>query len=447
MSAEPVNTRPGGAEMRWTEADITLAGSLLSDELGMSIGAGIADSVRWFRAAASRGSGARADAGGPMTDALRIVRYHPRAAVGDGGMTGAIKRWSEALSLRGADLIIAYADGQPSVTAGPVRWERVRHAGLGGLRAPLDLDGVLADADLLVLHSGWTAHNARAASIARSHGVPYLLEPRGAYDPHILARHARRKRLWWTAGEGRVVEGAFAIHTFFEEERAHLEAVGFRGPIVVAPNGVDVPEQTWTGGGGYWLFLGRFDPEHKGLDVLVEAVAGLPPTDRPAIRLRGPDWRGGKATISRRIAELGLEPWLQVGPAAYGREKQDLLRQADAFVYPSRWDACPNAVLEAVAHGIPTLCGPYPLGAALAERGGAISADATPSSLREAIRRLRDPEVALRIGATGRRVVESDFQWSAVAERWLDQVVGLLRTRRAAGVGPRRRRSASTSVT
>ena len=34
----------------------------------------------------------------------------------------------------------------------------------------------------------------------------------------------------------------------------------------------------------------------------------------------------------------------------------------------SRWDACPNAVLEAVALGVPTLVTPYPLGRFLARR-------------------------------------------------------------------------------
>ena len=253
-----------------------------------------------------------------VTAPLRIVRYYPRAARGDGGMTRAVRRWADSVAALGTEVDIVFDGGEPPVQRGAAQWIPLAHRGASLVRLPIGLERVLGGANLLVVHSGWTAHGAWATRLARSLRIPYLLEPRGAYDPHIVRRHDPWRRLWWAAAERSVVRGAAAIHAFYESERAHLQAIGYTGPLVVATNGVDAPAQpSWTGGGGYLLFLGRFDLEHKGLDQLVRAVAALPPADRPLVRLCGPDRRGGRAAAARLVDELELRPWITVEPAVY----------------------------------------------------------------------------------------------------------------------------------
>lgn len=362
-----------------------------------------------------------------MSALRRIVRYYPRAAVGDGGMTRAVRRWADAVAALGPEVDIVFDGGEPPVERGTARWVPLGHRGRPPVRLPIGLEQVLLGADLLVIHSGWTAHGALAARQARRLGVPYLLEPRGAYDPHIFRRHDPWRRIFWTAAERRVVRGAAAIHVFFESERPNLDTIGYRGPLVVVPNGVDSPAQPpWTGGGGYILFLGRFDPQHKGIDLLVRAVARLSPTDRPAVRLCGPDRRGGRARIVRLVSELAVGRWVTVEPAVYGEPKRALLTAADGFVYPSRWDACPNAVLEAVSLGVPTLCTPYPLGIDLAGRGGALLAAADPDGLAAGIAALGDHRRAAGLGVAGAAAARAGFAWTSVAESWLSQVRAVL---------------------
>ncbi|MGH2811588.1 MAG: glycosyltransferase, partial [Actinomycetota bacterium] len=295
---------------------------------------------------------------------MRIVRYYPRALIGDGGMTGAVRRWSQGLAETGAEVVIAFDRGDLSVDGAGVEWIKVRHVGRKGFRIPVGLEEILAEADLIVLHSGWVSHGIRAASVARRLGIPYLLEPRGAYDPHILSRRPRLKRTWWSVWEESLVMNARAVHVFFDEEEPHVRGLGYPGPLVVAPNGAEPGGEQWDGGsGGFLLWLGRFDPEHKGIDLLLDGLALLPRPRRPKVRLHGPDWRGRKQLVEAMVAERGLSGWVSVEEAVYGDDKLSLLRTASGFVYPSRWDACPNAVLEAVGMGVPTMTGPYPLGA------------------------------------------------------------------------------------
>jgi glycosyltransferase involved in cell wall biosynthesis len=343
-------------------------------------------------------------------------------------MTGAVRRWSESLTRAGASVAIAFeASSASAPTAGRIEWLPVRHVGRGWRKRPVRLEEMLHGADLLVLHSAWAYHNICAAAAARRVGVPYLLEPRGAYDPHILRRRKLLKRAWWIAWERQLVARAHAMHIFFDEERPHVAALGYRGALVRAPNGIEPPVGFhWDGGtGGYVLWLGRFDPEHKGLDLLLRAIHHTPTAERPHLRLHGPAFRSGKAAVRRIVDALGLGRWVTIGDAVYGDAKWELLSHAAGFVYPSRWEGFGNSVAEAVSIGVPTVVTPYPLGRHLASRNGAIIAEPTAAGLAEGLRTLATPRAA-EVAAAGARVMRTEMSWDTVARSWLEQTEALL---------------------
>lgn len=359
---------------------------------------------------------------------MKILRYYPRAYSGDGGITNSVRRISAASSRAGASVTVAVDEAElPVETFDGFRWAAVPHRGSAPFRRPVNFGDVLRGSDVLVLHSAWTTHNLRAGEVARRLGVPYVLEPRGAYDPRILDRRPALKRLWWWAGERRLVQGAAAVHAFFPSQQEHLARIGYRGPVIVAPNGVAPPAGVqWDGGsGGYVLWFGRFDPEHKGLDLLLRGLALLPEEDRPTLRLRGPDWAGGKERVRRLVRELGLAARVEVGDPVYGDEKWRLLASAAAFTYPSQWEGFGNSAAEAVAVGVPTLVTPYPLGRWLEQHGAAVAAEATPEGLAQGLRTIVSPE-ARALGRRGREVVREHLSWDAVARAWLDQVRAVL---------------------
>jgi glycosyltransferase involved in cell wall biosynthesis len=327
----------------------------------------------------------------------------------------------------GAEVVVAYDAGVDPPAHTDVSWVPVRHRGRTGMRVPIGLEAALRGADLLILHSAWTLHNARAAAVAQRLSVPYIPAPRGAYDPSIVSRRRLTKKLWWLAIERRMLEGSLAVHVFFEEERAHLERLGYRGPTVVAPNGVEPPEGVcWDGGsGGYVMWMGRFDPEHKGLDILIEGVGKIPEDERPQIRLHGPDWRGRKPEVSDMVARLGLGRWVSVCDPVHGEAKWTTLSRATGFVYPSRWEGFGNSVAEACSIGLPTRTTPYPLGRFLEARGGALVTEASAQGLADGLRRLLDDD-APEIGRRGAKIVREEISWDAIGRSWLDQARALL---------------------
>ena len=198
-------------------------------------------------------------------------------------------------------------------------------------------------------------------------------------------------------------------------------------PAIVAPNGIAIPEtECWDGGsGGYLLWLGRFHTVQKGLDLLVKAVAEIPPARRLEVRLHGLDWRGQKEKLRTLIRELEVDRWIRIGEPIYGDEKRELIRRAAGCVYPSRSDACPVAVLEAAALGVPTLVAGYPLGDFLAAQNAAVRVERNPLSVADGIAFLTSPE-GRELGARARTVARRSLSWDAVARSWLTQLRQLM---------------------
>jgi len=356
---------------------------------------------------------------------LTVTEYYPEALSGEFGTASAVRGWSQALAAAGADVKLV-VDGHLMRLSPPegVECFPLPHVCRGRLRLPSKLELVTSGTDVVVLHGGWVLDNLIVADHARRQGVPYMITAHGVYHPRVLGRRkVALKRAWNALLERRHLSSALAVHCFFSEERDYLTRLGVDVAVVVAPHGFSAPAETaWKGcGKGDLVWLGRFDPECKGLDLLLEAMQLLPARERPRLALHGPDWHGQKALVARLNAEMGLEQWVTLGEPVYGNQKRRLLESAAGFVYPSRWEAFGLSVVEAVSLGIPTLVTPYPLGRFLASRGGAFLVEPTAPALADGLRRLRAPQ-AIETGKKGAEIVREMLSWDVVARSWLEQV-------------------------
>lgn len=360
---------------------------------------------------------------------MKVVHYQPQLRGPESGTANAGRGWCEALGRQGVE-VVGLVDARDVSRPPPQGTETIalEHRFRGNLRIPRGAAPRIEDADVVVLHGGWLLSNILVGRACIRANVPFVVTTHGVYVDEVLQRRTLVKRTWAALLERRHLERATAVHVFFPEEQASLEQrMKIRTPVVVAPNGISCPEGVaWDGGsGGHLLWLGRFDPDTKGLDILVRAVERIPAARRPRVRLHGPDWRGRKQRIRALVTELGVGQWVTVGDPVYGDEKWELMSTAAGCVYPSRWDACPVAVMEAAAAGVPTLVTRYPLANFLASRDAAIQVDPDASSIADGILRLMSP-MAREAGRNAAEIARRHLSWDAVARSWLDQLLPLL---------------------
>lgn len=221
-----------------------------------------------------------------------------------------------------------------------------------------------------------------------------------------------------------MLERAAAVHLFFQSESVAVLAVAPRARLIVAPTGIDLPPQRWRGRGGYIAWVGRYDPTHKGLDLLVEALASMDAAARPFVSLRGYDYRGGLAALRAIVARHpSLASTIEVGGPISGAEKREFLLAADGYVLPSRWESHSVALLEVLALGLPALVSDsLHIAPRLAQHRAAILAPPDVAGLAEALPRLA---TASDVGDRARAMVEADYAWSRVVPVFLERLHAL----------------------
>lgn len=288
----------------------------------------------------------------------RMSSYYARpASYSTGGVNRSRQEWMAGFGRAGIDVTLINAlNGFDTriIDADFLKFSSVPHVG-SSRRAmlPMGLGKAVAGADLVYLHEGWTASNLVAGKLLRAKTIPYVVMPHGVYERDIvslLKRHPGRVGL-----ERRLLEGALAVHVFFESEIEHVHAIAPNARVIVAPTAVTAHAHSWNSSGAYLSWVGRVDIHHKGLDLLVEAMHSLPEEQRPPIRMVGPDHHGDKDRFRKIVAASKLDGWIRLEDPLYGEDLKAFVANSRAFIHVPRWECLGRTVVDALTLGVPVL--------------------------------------------------------------------------------------------
>lgn len=261
-------------------------------------------------------------------------------------------------------------------------------------------------------------------------GIPYIVSLRGGdvpgFRPYDFARYHRLAapliRLIWRRA-AMVVANSDGLA---ELARAFEPGV----PLRVIPNGVDLayyapPTRQWNP--PRLLFVGRLVYQ-KGLDLLFKALGALKEYPWELWLVGDGPQRPRLEAFAEKYqiaARVRFENWLD-GPALLEK-----YHQANLFVFPSRHEGMPNAVLEAMACGLPVVATRIAGNEELVVDGetGLLIPSENADALRQALEQLL-AEAALRqrMGAAGRARVEAHYAWSQIAAQYLSLITQTLIT-------------------
>jgi len=265
---------------------------------------------------------------------------------------------------------------------------------------------LMASGGFDVVHTFLFHANVLGRIVARIAGVRSVVSSVRVEEPR--RHHQALNTLTWRLAD-RIVCVSESTARFFCKS-THADA----GRVMSIPNGVDASR--FCGGGqarterSVVASVGRLDSQ-KGYDVLIDAAKLCADRGVDAefvIAGDGPQ----RQELEQKIAHHGLASKVElVGRTA---DVPGLLATADVFVSSSRWEGMPNAVLEAMAAGLPivaTTVGGTPEVVVHGQTGLLVSPEDARAIADAVAALISNPTCRLSLGKKARTWVLEHFTW------------------------------------
>ena len=350
------------------------------------------------------------------------------------GPSYSVPRLCESLIGTGIDVKLAVLDWAPM----PVRLPYLRTFPLGfgprrlgaspTMRRWLEEEAVSGRADLIHNHGLWMMPNVYPGRACRRGGKALVISPRGTLAEWALRNNAARKKIFWRLLQARTLHTAACFHATAESEYEDIRRLGFRQPICIIPNGIDLPPlaDKLVAGRRILLFIGRIH-QKKGVDLLLKAWQ--------SVEDRFPEWDlhvagPGESSYSTKMdvlaQQLHVKRVVFRGPL-YGTEKWRAYGAASLFVLPTHSENFGMTVAESLAAATPAIVTKGAPWDNLEKQGAGWWIDVGVDPLVACLEQtLALPAMRLaEMGRAGRAWMEREYSWDRIGTqlsmsyRWL----------------------------
>lgn len=215
--------------------------------------------------------------------------------------------------------------------------------------------------DLIHGHGIWLPANHWTSRFSSANNIPLVLHPRGMLQPWAMSHKAWKKKIAMILYQRSDLE---LVKMFIASALGEYEALrnlGFRQPIAIIPNGIDLKKSVQclknidrlNDKKRSALFLSRIS-RSKGIINLIDAWSIAMPKGWELL-IAGPDEDGHLAEVLKRIEKLGLKNSIKYIGEVTGEIKNKTYEKANIFILPTFSENFGLVVLEALMSGLPVI--------------------------------------------------------------------------------------------
>ncbi len=357
---------------------------------------------------------------------LRLVHTIPGLASESSGTTRCVVRLAQSLACQGDDVRVAtlHRGGEPQLPGlhtFPVTLGMNRLGVSTSMHRWLHAQAVSGTIDLIHSHSMWMMPAIYPSWVSARTGVPLVVSPHGSLSSAALRSGSRIKPMWWNCVQRPALRKACLFHATSESEAQYIRDRGFKAPIALIPNGVDIPppDDGFAVRQKVVAFLGRIHPI-KGVDTLLRAWREIERTvPEWQLHIAGPDSDPYALRMKALAGHLGLNRVTFLGELR-GDAKYRFLMKSSLFVLPSLSENFGMAVAESLACGTPAIVTRGAPWAGLTSHEAGWWVEGDDASLVTALTdATRAPSANLAsMGHRGRSWMERDFAWETIASQF-----------------------------
>ena len=279
--------------------------------------------------------------------------------------------------------------------------------------------------DIVHSHSLWMMQNIYPSWESKKNGIPIVISPRGTLSEEAFKSGSIMKSLFWPLIQRPVLRDSSIFHATSNQEKNDIREMGFKQPIAVVPNGIDLPELKEINKDNKTfkklLFLGRIHPI-KGIDNLLMAWKEIQNIHQDWIlEIVGPDNYNYLSELNRIVKNLQLKRVI-FSKEIHGEEKNKKYQSADLFILPSHSENFGVSVAEALSNGIPCIVSKGAPWKMLDEKkAGWWIGNSVEMLTKNLISILSISTSDLEsMGLNGRNLVSEDFNWNKVSSMMIE---------------------------
>lgn len=291
----------------------------------------------------------------------------------------------------------------------------------------------ISEFDVIHCHDVYTGLNVDVSRIAHRARVPYLIQPHGALIPiRQRAKLQFIKTAWLKVFSHVLRDAAYVVASTPQEQKeiqTHQNVSA--NQVIVIPNGLDgqhlgrsavdneVRRQYGIGSEEVViLYFGRIQ-YIKGIDISLRALAEVRNVSWKYIVIGRDD---GQLSILKELAQsLGIADQVQFSEPKFGMELDQVLGISDIFLFNSRSESFPIAVLNACAAGVPAILSPECRLPEVETYGaGKVLTENSPSQTARMIEQLSaDTETRRLMSLAGPKLITQVFSLDRVVDQCL----------------------------